>query len=116
MKCIYPAIFTWDESDKVYLVHFPDVEGCFTYGEDLPMALEYATDVLNLMLWDVPEKDFPPATKLENVKLPNEKSFAQYIFANPNEHKKFVKFVRFMESRKVKRAEKFSNLRNWRSK
>ncbi len=108
MKCVYPAVFTWYESEKIYMVNFPDLEGCFTYGEDLTMALEYATDVLNLMLWDVDEKDLPPFTKLENIKLPNEKSFAQYIFANPNEHKRYVKFVKNMERQKIKRAEKFS--------
>ena len=108
MKCVYPAVFTWYEPEKIYMVDFPDLEGCFTYGEDLPMALEYAADVLNLMLWDVDEKDLPPATKLENIKLPNEKSFAQYVFANPNEHKRYVKFVRNMERQKIKRAEKFS--------
>ena len=108
MKCIYPAIFTWDESEKIYMVDFPDLEGCFTYGYNLPEAFEYAADVLNLMLWDVAEKDLPPATKLEDIKLPNENSFAQYIFADTTTHKKFVKFVRQMERQKIKRAEKFS--------
>lgn len=108
MKCIYPAIFSWVESDKVYSVKFPDIEGCFTYGENLTEAFEMAADVLNLMLWDVKEKDLPPATKLEDVKLPDENSFAQYIFADPNEHKRYVKYVRHMEMNKIKRAEKFS--------
>lgn len=50
----------------------------------------------------------PPATKFEDIKLPNENSFAQYIFADTTTHKKFVKFVRQMERQKIKRAEKFS--------
>lgn len=108
MKCVYPAIFTWYEPEKIYMVDFPDLEGCFTYGYSLPEAFEYATDVLNLMLWDVKEKDLPPATKLEDVKLPDAKSFAQYIFADTEAHKKFVKFVKLMERQKIKRAEKFS--------
>lgn len=108
MKCIYPAIFTWYEPEKIYMVDFPDLEGCFTYGYSLPEAFEYAADVLNLMLWDVNENDLPPASKLEDVKLPSENSFAQYILADTETHKKFVKFVKLMERRKIKRAEKFS--------
>ncbi|MBQ9487512.1 MAG: type II toxin-antitoxin system HicB family antitoxin [Selenomonadaceae bacterium] len=108
MKCIYPAIFAWVESDKVYSVKFPDIAGCFTYGENLTEAMENAADVLNLMLWDVSEKDLPPATKLEDIQLPDAKSFAQYIFADTDAYKKFVKFVKRMEQKKIKKAEKFS--------
>ncbi len=108
MKCIYPAIFTWIESDKIYMVDFPDIEGCFTYGYSLPEAFEYAADILNLMLWDIDEKNLPPATKLEDIKPHDSNSFVQYIFADPKEYKKYVKYVRLMETNKIKRAEKFS--------
>ena len=110
MKYIYPAIFTWIESDKIYMVDFPDIEGCFTYGYNLPEAFEYATDVLNLALKSAEEDgdEIPPASKVEDIKLPDEKSFAQYIFADTDTYKKFLKFVKQMERKKIKRAEKFS--------
>ena len=52
MKAVYPAIFTWNDDDKVYYVAFPDVENAFTDGADLYEALENAEDVINLMLSD----------------------------------------------------------------
>ena len=71
MKCIYPAIFTWDEESKTYSVKFPDIEGCFTYGYNLAEALEYAADVLPLMLCGLEEDHdpIPVASKLEDIKL-----------------------------------------------
>jgi len=50
MRCIYPAVFTGDEESKTYLVHFPDMENGFTFGYTLTEAVDYAADVLNLML------------------------------------------------------------------
>jgi len=53
----YPAVITWNESDKVFEVDFPDIPGCFTYGETLDDAKAQAADVLALMLED--REDFP---------------------------------------------------------
>ena len=52
---VYPAIFT-KEDDGGCSVLFPDVENCFTGGDDMADALEMAEDVLCLMLYDM-EKD-----------------------------------------------------------
>ena len=54
MKYAYPAIFR-EESDGLYSVEFPDLEGCFTSGETLPDAIEMAEDALCLMLYDMEE-------------------------------------------------------------
>ena len=51
MKYIYPAIFT-EENEGGYSVNFPDIDGCFTCGDDLNDALFMANDVLSLMLVD----------------------------------------------------------------
>ena len=50
MKAVYPAVFTWNDDDKVFYVQFPDMENVFTDGADLYEALENAEDALNLML------------------------------------------------------------------
>jgi antitoxin HicB len=55
----YPAIIAWSESDKVFEVEFPDIPGCFTYGETLEDAKAQAADVLALMLEDA--ESFPAA-------------------------------------------------------
>ena len=69
-KYVYPAIFT-KEDDGKYSVLFPDIENCFTGGDDMADALEMAEDILCLMLYDM-EKDgkaipSPSDTKAINV-------------------------------------------------
>ena len=54
-KYVYPAIFT-KENDGKYSVLFPDIEDCYTGGDDMADALEMAEDVLCLTLYDM-EKD-----------------------------------------------------------
>ena len=51
MKYIYPAIFLQTE-DGGYHVEFPDIENCFTCGDNLIEATEMAEDVLAMMLWE----------------------------------------------------------------
>ena len=52
-KYIYPAIFKKD--GEFYTVRFPDLEGCYTQGNDLQDAYEMAADVLCLTLYDMEE-------------------------------------------------------------
>ena len=70
-KYVYPAIFT-PEDEGGYSVLFPDLEGCYTQGDDLPDALYMAKDVLEFVLYRYEkEKIFIPAPsdiKTMNVK------------------------------------------------
>ncbi len=52
---VYPAIFS-KEDDGGYSVMFPDIESCYTSGDDMADAINMAEDVLCLMLYDM-EKD-----------------------------------------------------------
>ena len=67
-KYIYPAIFAKD--GEFYTVRFPDLEGCYTQGEDLQDAYEMAEDVLCLMLYDLEEEgeSIPPASEVSAIK------------------------------------------------
>lgn len=58
MKYIYPAIFTKDKD--VIVVRFPDLEGCMTYGDDIKMAYEMATEALTGYLESVIEREMVP--------------------------------------------------------
>lgn len=49
-KYVYPVILT--PEDTGYSVSFPDIEGCYTQGDDLADALEMAKDILELRLCD----------------------------------------------------------------
>jgi predicted RNase H-like HicB family nuclease len=54
-KHVYPAIFTKEDGGG-YSVLFPDIECCYTSGDDMADALNMAEDVLCLRLYDM-EKD-----------------------------------------------------------
>ena len=68
-KYVYPAIFT-PEDEGGYSVLFPDLEGCYTQGDDLSDALEMAKDVLELTLYDyeTEKKSIPEPSELKSVK------------------------------------------------
>lgn len=42
----YPAQIVYSSSDECYLVEFPDLPGCYTYGETLEEAKERAAEAL----------------------------------------------------------------------
>ena len=51
-KYVYPAVFT-PEEDGNYSGFFPDLDGCYTCGDDLQDAIVMAEDVLAFYLYDV---------------------------------------------------------------
>ena len=81
-KYVYPAVFTPEEGG-LYSVYFPDIEGCYTCGDDLENAMEMAEDVLSFALWgyEREEKDVPSASSLDNIKL-EEGEFVSYVKSN----------------------------------
>ncbi|MBQ7453544.1 MAG: type II toxin-antitoxin system HicB family antitoxin [Selenomonadaceae bacterium] len=109
MKCIYPAVFRWDEESKTYSVDFPDIEGCFTYGYSLPEAFDYAADVLNLMLSDaeICGDLIPTPSKIEDIKLDDKNSFAQYIYADTELYRDLLQLRKILEIKKRNKAKKF---------
>ena len=66
---IYPAIFAKEE--KGYSINFPDIDSCYTMGEDLKDGLEMAEDVLSLMLsgYEKEGKTIPKPSPIEGIKL-----------------------------------------------
>ena len=47
---VYPAIFT-EEQNGAFSVEFPDLQGCYTCGDNLPDAIYMAEDVLAFTLY-----------------------------------------------------------------
>ena len=66
---IYPAIFTKEETG--YSINFPDIDSCYTMGEDLKDGLEMAEDVLSLMLsiYEKEGKIIPKPSPIERIEL-----------------------------------------------
>lgn len=87
-KYIYPAIFAKD--GDFYTVRFPDLESCYTQGDDLQDAYEMATDVLCLTLYNLEEEkaSIPPASELSAVKT-EQGEFVSLVTCDTLEYRKF---------------------------
>jgi antitoxin HicB len=61
----YPAIIKYDKSDKNYLVEFPDLPGCVTFGQTKEEALFNAEEALSAYLESIFDRGFkvPPQKK-----------------------------------------------------
>lgn len=98
MKYAYPAYFKPAEKG-MYEVIFPDLENCYTCGENLEDALLMADDVLNLMLWSM-EKDglnIPKASRIEELK-PEKDVIVSYVAADT------LKYCKKMDTKSVKKT------------
>ena len=62
-KYVYPAIFTQEENG--YSIVFPDLDGCYTQGDDLEDGLSMAEDVLALVLYgyETDKREIPTPSK-----------------------------------------------------
>lgn len=89
-KYLYPAVFTPEESG--YCVVFPDLEGCFTDGDDLVDAMEMANDVLCLTLYHLEqsEKEIPAASTVAEIqKGIADNEFVSLVACDTIEYRKF---------------------------
>lgn len=90
-KYIYPAIFT-PEEDGGYSVSFPDMENCFTDGNDLMEAMQMANDALCLMLYhkEMKGESIPKASDARDVqKLAGDGEFVSLIACDTMAYRKF---------------------------
>lgn len=87
-KYAYPAVFT-PEDDGGFSIRFPDLEGCYTCGDDMVDALTMAEDILALVLYGY-EKDgreIPqPSSESSISLLANE--FINFIACDTLEYRK----------------------------
>ena len=119
MKYIYPAIFEQD-NNKIYLVSFPDLDGCYTDGKTLEEALENAEDLLNLKLWDMEEKkeDIPvpsdprkiKTAKTEFISLISANTLAYRKLYDRKSVKKTLSIPRWLDNLATENNVNFSNI------
>lgn len=81
MKFVYPACFYPLEEQEGFCVVVPDLKGCVTQGNSLANAIEMAVDAASGWLLDEFEdgNKAPVATKLQTIKLDDQKGFASLI-------------------------------------
>lgn len=97
-KYVYPAIFTPEEEGR-YSVFFPDLEGCYTCGDDLQDALFMANDVLAFVLYDYEAegKEIPEPSKVESIEK-SDGDFVNYVACDT------VEYARMHNNRAVKKT------------
>ncbi len=97
-KYVYPAIFSPEENGS-YSVYFPDLEGCYTCGDNLQDALFMADDVLAFTMYDYEKegREIPVPSKVENVEK-EAGEFANYIACDT------VSYARMHDNRAVKKT------------
>lgn len=85
---VFPAVLTALEDGK-YEVNFPDLEECYTFGDDLNDALKMAEDVLALTLYGYEEekRTIPQPSKRTAIDV-KENEFVNYIAADTMEYRK----------------------------
>ena len=98
MKYAYTAVFT-PEENGLFSVCFPDLQGCYTSGDDMPDAIYMAQDVLNLTLYDLEQdkKPIPKASKPQDIKVTGEQ-FTSVIAIDTDTYR------RFYENKSVKKT------------
>lgn len=86
-KYVYPAIFTPEEGG--YSVFFPDLESCYTCGDDLQDALFMANDVLAFVLYDYEAegREIPAPSRVENIER-SSGDFVNYVACDTVEYAK----------------------------
>jgi predicted RNase H-like HicB family nuclease len=97
-KYVYPAIFT-PEDEGAYSVHFPDIESCYTCGDDMADAIDMAEDVLCLMLYDMEQdgKPIPTASNPRALTL-NENDITSMVSVDT------VTYRRYYENKSIKKT------------
>lgn len=88
-KYIFPAIFT-KENDNSYSILFPDLENCYTQGDNIQDGFEMANDVLCLVLYELEEKGaaIPQASDPRSIAI-DSNSFVTLIQADTLEYRKY---------------------------
>ena len=85
-KYVYPAIFT-PEEHGLYSVDFPDLDGCYTSGENLADALYMAEDVLAFTLYDLEKSGSAIPAPSDNLTAP-EGAFVNFVACDTLEYQK----------------------------
>ena len=88
---IYPAIFT-NEDDGGYSVTFPDLEGCYTCGDDFADAMKMAQDVLPFTLVDYEDnnREIPAPSSAKELQF-DDNEFYSFIPCDTSTYRRLLK-------------------------
>lgn len=89
MKYVYPALFVWDNQEKVYNTEVTDLPGCFAFGETIDIAIAATRDAICEWLINSEDKNeaIPQASPLPATQT-TENSFYTLVDADTLEYRK----------------------------
>ncbi len=89
-KYIYPAVFTPGEGGS-FSIDFPDIDGCFTCGDNLEDGIEMAKDALSLMLthYEDEKRIIPAASAINDLTVKGDQ-FATYISCDTTVYRRLM--------------------------
>lgn len=87
-KYSYPAVFTPEDNGQ-FSINFPDLEGCYTCGNDITDGIMMAEDVLAFTLYDYEKegKVIPVPSSPDSIPL-KEGEFVNFIACDTLEYRK----------------------------
>jgi len=90
MKYAYAAVFTPEEGG--FNVNFPDIQGCYTCGDDAADAIYMARDVLSMALCELEDgrKPIPPASKQRDIPVTDDQ-FTSIVTADTDTYRRFCR-------------------------
>lgn len=89
MKYAYIAVLT-PEENGLFSVDFPDLQGCYTSGDDMADAIYMAQDALCLTLYDLEQdkKPIPKASKPQELTITGEQ-FTSAVAVDTETYRRF---------------------------
>jgi predicted RNase H-like HicB family nuclease len=84
----YPAVFTREDNGQ-FSVNFPDLDGCYTCGDDIKDALMMAEDVLAFTLYDYERdgREIPEPSDWAAITV-EENEFINFVACDTMEYRK----------------------------
>lgn len=84
MKSAYPVVF-YHAEEGGFVVAIPDLEGCWTQGDDLADAIEMAKDLIEMMLVSFEDDDekIPKPSTLEEAKKIADSYDMEFVTGSP---------------------------------
>jgi predicted RNase H-like HicB family nuclease len=102
-KIFYPVIFHIEENG--YSTFVPDLDGCFSQGDDMSQAVAMTQEAIGLMLEEYLERseELPKPSKIEKIKK-DKNDFVVMVEFDP---------VKYLEQNSNKAVKKTLTIPNW---
>lgn len=86
LSYVFPAVFE-PEAEGGFSIYFPDLQGCYSQGDDIADGIAMASDALALRLYCLEKdgNDIPVPSSIDSIPVENG-SFVTYISANTLEY------------------------------